>query len=62
MVERGRTGSTSMSRDDLNKLPCYDYILKEERSNLVDCVVCLENFKMGDMCRLLPICRHSFHA
>jgi E3 ubiquitin-protein ligase RNF13 len=62
MVERGRTGSTSMSRDDLDKLPCYDYIAKEERSSPVDCAVCLENFKMGDKCRLLPICRHSFHA
>jgi E3 ubiquitin-protein ligase RNF13 len=48
MVERGWIGSTSMSRDDLDKLPCYDYIAKEERCSPVDCSVCLENFKMGD--------------
>ena len=60
--ERGSTGSTSMSRDDLEKLPCFDYIAKDERSSPVDCAVCLENFKMGDKCRLLPICKHSFHA
>ena len=28
----------------------------------MDCAVCLENFKMGEKCRLLPLCRHSFHA
>ncbi|OAY86098.1 E3 ubiquitin-protein ligase ATL23-like [Ananas comosus] len=27
-----------------------------------DCAVCLESFRMGDTCRLLPACRHSFHA
>lgn len=64
MVERGSAGSASMSRQDLDKLPCYDYIAKEERSRSspVDCAVCLENFKMGEKCRLLPICKHSFHA
>ena len=62
-VERGSAGSTSMSRDDLDKLPCYDYRANEERSSSpVDCAVCLENFKMGDKCRLLPTCKHSFHA
>lgn len=63
MVERGSAGSTSMSRDDLDKLPCYEYKAKEERSSpVVDCAVCLENFEMGDKCRLLPTCKHSFHA
>jgi E3 ubiquitin-protein ligase RNF13 len=63
MVERGSAGSTSMSREDLDKLPCYDYRANEERSSSpVDCAVCLENFKMGDKCRLLPACKHSFHA
>ncbi|KAG2714497.1 hypothetical protein I3760_03G030000 [Carya illinoinensis] len=62
IVERSSTGSTSMSRDDINKLPCYDYLAKDVRSSPVDCAVCLENFKMGEKCRLLPICKHSFHA
>jgi E3 ubiquitin-protein ligase RNF13 len=60
--QRGSTGNASLSKDDLDKLPCYDYIAKDERSSPVDCAVCLENFKMGDKCRLLPICKHSFHA
>ncbi|CAL0321789.1 unnamed protein product [Lupinus luteus] len=62
MVENGANGSRSMSKDDLEKLPCYDYISKDSRSSPVDCAVCLENLIVGDKCRLLPICKHSFHA
>ncbi|KAF8407936.1 hypothetical protein HHK36_007076 [Tetracentron sinense] len=62
MVERGSIGSTSMSHDDLEKLPCFDFKAREKGSSPVDCAVCLENFKMGDKCRLLPKCNHSFHA
>ncbi|KAK9271584.1 hypothetical protein L1049_001945 [Liquidambar formosana] len=63
IVEGDGTGSlTSMSRNDLEKLPCFDFKAKEKGSSPVDCAVCLENFKMGEKCRLLPICKHSFHA
>nr|KYP52461.1 putative RING-H2 finger protein ATL5G [Cajanus cajan] len=44
---------------ELKNLPCFDY---EEGESLVDCAVCLENFKVGDVCRLLPNCSHSFHV
>ena len=27
----------------------------------VECAVCLENFRAGERCRLLPNCKHSFH-
>lgn len=47
-----------MCNEDLEKLPCYEY---KERSG-VECVVCLESFKMGEICRLLPNCSHSFHV
>lgn len=64
IAERGspRTRSTSMSIDDLEKLPCFHFQDKEKGSSPVDCAVCLDNFKMGDKCRLLPLCNHSFHA
>ncbi|KAM7267948.1 hypothetical protein ACFE04_010114 [Oxalis oulophora] len=55
-----------MSKEDLEKLPSYDYMSKRREmiisSGPVDCAVCLENFKAGEKCRLLPICRHSFHS
>ncbi|KAK0589399.1 hypothetical protein LWI29_013696 [Acer saccharum] len=66
MGERSSSiGSTSMSRDDVEKLPCYDYMIaanKSKGSSPADCAVCLDNFKRGDKCRLLPLCNHSFHA
>ncbi|KAF8364735.1 hypothetical protein HHK36_015136 [Tetracentron sinense] len=62
MVERGSTGRTSMSQGDLQKLPCFDFKAVEKGTRPLDCAVCLENFKMGDKCRLLPLCNHSFHT
>ncbi|KAJ4729188.1 RING-H2 finger protein [Melia azedarach] len=41
-----RNGSRSMSRDEVEKLPCYDYIAKSKGSSPVDeCAVCLDNFE-----------------
>ncbi|KAG6578641.1 putative RING-H2 finger protein ATL49, partial [Cucurbita argyrosperma subsp. argyrosperma] len=52
-----------MRRDDLEKLPCFQYMAMEEpMGSPVDCAVCLGKFQMGEKCRLLPICKHSFHA
>ncbi|KAA8540834.1 hypothetical protein F0562_024797 [Nyssa sinensis] len=63
VVEMSSRRSPSMSKDDIKKLPCFDYNLEEEgERSPVDCAVCLENFKLGDKCRLLPNCKHSFHA
>ncbi|RDX58651.1 RING-H2 finger protein ATL47, partial [Mucuna pruriens] len=62
IVERGTNGGKSMSINDLEKLPCYDYVAKGNTSSLVDCAVCLESLITGDKCRLLPMCKHSFHA
>ncbi|KAK7317194.1 hypothetical protein RJT34_01206 [Clitoria ternatea] len=47
---------------DLKNLPCFDYEGAKKRCSLVDCAVCLENFKVGDKCRLLPNCSHTFHV
>ncbi|EXB87866.1 RING-H2 finger protein ATL80 [Morus notabilis] len=52
-----------MSSEDLKMIPCFDYNMSgEKESSFVDCAVCLENFKAGDKCRLLPSCNHSFHS
>ncbi|KAF7806102.1 RING-H2 finger protein ATL56-like [Senna tora] len=53
-----------MCREELKNLPCFEY--KEGKKggdgSLVDCAVCLESFKVGDLCRFLPMCRHTFHV
>ncbi|GKV07674.1 hypothetical protein SLEP1_g19420 [Rubroshorea leprosula] len=59
---RGNRRRRSMSQDDLEKLPSFDYIAGDKGSSPVDCAVCLDNFKIGEKCRLLPLCKHSFHA
>jgi len=59
---KGMFGGDSIG--DLKNLPCFDYVEQPEKgnNNLVDCAVCLESFKVGDACRLLPNCSHSFHV
>ncbi|KAF8378303.1 hypothetical protein HHK36_029642 [Tetracentron sinense] len=56
------SGSTSISNNDLEQLPYFEFKAVGMGSSHGDCAVCLDNFKMGDKCRLLPICLHSFHA
>ncbi|KAK1292584.1 RING-H2 finger protein ATL58 [Acorus calamus] len=59
----GGTDRSGLSRDDLEKLPCFEFKVGEKGNNSpTDCVVCLESFRLGDRCRALPICKHSFHA
>ncbi|KAJ8750328.1 hypothetical protein K2173_014243 [Erythroxylum novogranatense] len=53
---------SSMSIEDVEKLPCYHYTEKSNGSSPVNCAVCLDKFADGDRCRLLPLCKHSFHA
>ncbi|GAV63020.1 zf-RING_2 domain-containing protein, partial [Cephalotus follicularis] len=60
----GNNESKKISIEELKKLPRFDYKEAEKGSSSspVDCAVCLENFKSGDKCRLLPNCNHSFHS
>lgn len=66
-IPRGINRSQSMSQEDIKKLPCFEYRVQitegggGEEEEAVDCAVCLENFKVGDKCRLLK-CNHCFHA
>ncbi|PWA65071.1 Zinc finger, RING/FYVE/PHD-type [Artemisia annua] len=55
----------SMSQEDIKKLPSYDFNMEEQKSleiSTSECVVCLEKFKSGEKCKLLPSCNHSFHC
>ncbi|KAK4257092.1 hypothetical protein QN277_006725 [Acacia crassicarpa] len=57
-----------MSIQEMKDLPCFEYEETEKKGGVsssrvtVDCAVCLESFKDGDVCRLLPNCSHSFHV
>ncbi|CAI9767333.1 unnamed protein product [Fraxinus pennsylvanica] len=51
-----------LSSDDIKKLMCFDYKVEAKGNSSVECVVCLENFKGGEKCRMLPICNHTFHV
>lgn len=64
LVQRnGNSTTVKLSTEDLKKLPCFEYGSEEKAfSRDVDCAVCLENFKAGEKCRLLPNCKHCFHA
>ncbi|XP_074571946.1 putative E3 ubiquitin-protein ligase ATL44 [Curcuma longa] len=60
-------GCRGLSTEELRSLPCYAFrpppraaAAAEEEAE--QCAVCLERFGAGERCRLLPLCRHSFHA
>lgn len=48
-----------MKAEEIKKLPSFDYAVKEMN---VECAVCLEVFREGEKCRVLPKCSHSFHG
>ncbi|KAI4326700.1 hypothetical protein MLD38_031987 [Melastoma candidum] len=61
--------SRVLSIEDVNRLPTFDYFVGEATDGGIggggggaECAVCLESFKVGDKCRLLPNCGHSFHV
>ncbi|KVI11744.1 Zinc finger, RING/FYVE/PHD-type [Cynara cardunculus var. scolymus] len=56
-----RTSSFSL-RDIQNHLPPFQYPAAEESPASDDCSICLEYFNEGEICRLLPVCDHVFHA
>ncbi|KAL3748291.1 hypothetical protein ACJRO7_009515 [Eucalyptus globulus] len=66
LVQRVNAPTVTISSEDLDNLPCFDYaggIGDRGTSNGPgDCAVCLESFKVGEKCRSLPDCSHSFHA
>ncbi|KAL3642454.1 hypothetical protein CASFOL_013269 [Castilleja foliolosa] len=56
-----------LSPEDIKALPSLDYRVNEESGpgqdgGLVECAVCLEGYKSGEKCRVLPKCNHIFHC
>lgn len=65
-VQRVSAPTVTISSQDLDNLPCFDYAGgtadRGTNNGPVDCAVCLESFKVGEKCRSLANCNHSFHA
>lgn len=53
-----------LSHKDLRKIPTFYYGSGEELDSDLsqDCAICLEGLKEGDRSRILPKCKHIFHA
>eukprot|EP00268_Persea_americana_P019112 TRINITY_DN19786_c0_g2_i1.p1 TRINITY_DN19786_c0_g2~~TRINITY_DN19786_c0_g2_i1.p1 ORF type:complete len:137 (+),score=2.68 TRINITY_DN19786_c0_g2_i1:277-687(+) len=49
--------STINSEESKTEPPYYSTTAKLNSN----CAICLENFKRGDRCRVLPSCKHMFH-
>lgn len=56
-----------LSEADLHRLPTIECSRKEEgekgtQGGNAECAVCLEDFRSGEQCRLIPVCSHAFHV
>ncbi|WVZ73843.1 LOW QUALITY PROTEIN: hypothetical protein U9M48_022101 [Paspalum notatum var. saurae] len=59
--EHAEEGGAGLSSEEVSELPCHD--CKEGgAAGGGDCAVCLEAFRPGERCRVLPGCGHGFHA
>ncbi|CAL5019378.1 unnamed protein product [Urochloa decumbens] len=57
--EHAEEGSAvGLSAKQVAELPCHEC---KEGSGGGECAVCLEAFRAGDRCRVLPGCEHGFH-
>merc|ERR1712080_151930 len=72
-LEGKSSGHGGLSKSDIQKLPtlvCNTHNQKKEQGKNdelcvaedLECIVCLEQFKDGDKCLLMPTCRHCFHV
>ncbi|XP_066332445.1 RING-H2 finger protein ATL56-like [Miscanthus floridulus] len=53
------SGGAGLSAEEVGGLPCHEF---KEGAGGGECAVCLDVFRSGDRCRVLPRCGHRFHA
>ncbi|KAJ3674783.1 hypothetical protein LUZ60_005399 [Juncus effusus] len=67
-AQRYHETRVGLSLEDIAKLPTYEYNNSRDGDKLarsgteLTCSVCMEMFISGEKCRLLPSCKHAFHA
>ncbi|KAG8638002.1 putative RING-H2 finger protein ATL19 [Manihot esculenta] len=44
-----------------NLPPPLDYDTYKTTTSITECAICLDEFGSGDLCRLLPLCKHIYH-
>ncbi|CAN6246240.1 unnamed protein product [Urochloa humidicola] len=55
------SGGGGLSAEEVGELPCHEF--KDEKAGGAgECAVCLEAFRAGARCRVLPRCGHGFHS
>nr|KAJ0193248.1 hypothetical protein LSAT_V11C800415410 [Lactuca sativa] len=59
-----RTSSSFSLHDIQNHIPPFQYPAADKSTAAAsdDCSICLEYFNEGEICRVLPVCDHVFHA
>lgn len=57
--QEGGGGGAGLSAEEVGELPSHEL---KDGAAAGDCAVCLDAFRAGDRCRVLPGCEHGFHA
>ncbi|XP_022768709.1 NEP1-interacting protein-like 2 isoform X2 [Durio zibethinus] len=53
--------SRGLSGDSLKKLPCHVISDDMMATQSINCTICLQDLKLGELARSLPNCQHTFH-
>ncbi|XP_011083905.1 E3 ubiquitin-protein ligase RING1-like [Sesamum indicum] len=53
------TSYSHFSVEELQEITC---LYHGARASCSVCAICLENLQQAEVCRVLPACRHEFHA
>jgi len=59
--EEGGGRGAGLTPEEVGELPCHEFE-EEGAGGGGECAVCMEAFRAGDRCRVLPRCGHGFHA
>ena len=59
--EEGGGRGAGLTPEEVGELPCHEFE-EEGAAGGGECAVCMEAFRAGDRCRVLPRCGHGFHA
>ncbi|CAN0839509.1 Probable E3 ubiquitin-protein ligase ATL44 [Linum grandiflorum] len=60
--ERMRRRRQSKYHRLMMKLGCVQYGSAETETKSGECAICLEDYNVGEPCRIMPSCRHMFHV